>query len=305
MDVHLRNLRYFVAVAEELHFSRAAERLHVSQPALSKQVRQLEGELHFPLFRRDRRRVELTAAGTALLPAARRLVAEWDESFREASSRASEEAKLLRVGFQTAVGGGLYQAIAARFAEVHPDWRLVLRLQEWSDPTAGLLGRRADVAFLWLPTVAEDTIVTRPLRRERRCVALPVAHRLSRRKALQMKDLLDEPFVALPEEAGPLRDYWLALDARAGAPPSIGAEVATADETFEAVASGHGVVLIAEGNTRVYARPDIVYRPVIDLEPCQLAIAWRRGDSRTAVRELVEIAADVAAQSDMGLLEVG
>src|SRR4029453_6224148 len=126
MDVHLRNLRYFVAVAEELHFSRAAERLHVSQPALSKQVRQLEGELHFPLFPPARRRAELTAPGTALLPAARRLVAEWDESFREASSRASEEAKLLRVGFQTAVGGGLYQAIAARFAEVHPDWRLVL-----------------------------------------------------------------------------------------------------------------------------------------------------------------------------------
>jgi DNA-binding transcriptional LysR family regulator len=120
-----------------------------------------------------------------------------------------------------------------------------------------------------------------------------------------MKDLLDEPFVALPEEAGPLRDYWLALDARAGAPPSIGAEVATADETFEAVASGHGVVLIAEGNTTVYARPDIVYRPVIDLEPCQLAIAWRRKDSRAAVRELVEIAAEVAAQSGTELLQVG
>ena len=119
MDVHLRNLRYFVAVAEELHFSRAAERLHVSQPALSKQIRQLEQQLRFPLFRRDRRRVELTAAGEALLPRARRLLAAWDASLAEAGTRASDEARLLRVGFQTSVAGGLYQAVFARFGELH------------------------------------------------------------------------------------------------------------------------------------------------------------------------------------------
>src|SRR4029450_3224016 len=101
MDVHLRNLRYFVAVAEELHFSRAAERLHVSQPALSKQIRQLEQQLQFPLFRRGRRRVQLTAAGEALLPGARRLLAAWDASLAEAGARASGEAKLLPVRVQT------------------------------------------------------------------------------------------------------------------------------------------------------------------------------------------------------------
>jgi DNA-binding transcriptional LysR family regulator len=305
MDVHLRNLRYFVAVAEELHFSRAAERLHVSQPGLSKQIRQLERELRFPLFRRDRRRVELTAAGHVLLRAARRLLEDWDESLREANLRASEEGKVLNVGFQTSVGGGLYQAIAAGFADLHPDWRLVLRLHEWSDPTAGLLDRSADVAFLWLPTGADDAIETRSLRSERRFVALPAGHPLARRKALQMKDVLDEPFVALPEEAGPLRDYWLALDERDGRPPRIGAEAATADETFEAVATGHGVVLIAEGNTTIYARPDIVYRPVIDLTPCELAVAWRRGDRRPVVRELVEVASDVTSERGAALVEAG
>ena len=116
MEVHLRNLRYFAAVAEELHFSRAAERLHVSQPALSKQIRQLERELRFPLFRRERRRVELTAAGEVLLPAARDLLADWEQVLAAATQRASEEGKLLYVGFQTSVGGGLYQDIAARFA---------------------------------------------------------------------------------------------------------------------------------------------------------------------------------------------
>jgi DNA-binding transcriptional LysR family regulator len=297
MEVHLRKLRYFVAVAEELHFSRAAERMHVSQPALSKQIRQLERELRFDLFRRDRRRVELTAAGVALLPAARRLLADWDEAFLESSALAREEGKVLLVGFQTSVGGGLYQLIAARFAELRPDWRLELRLHDWSDPTAGLLDESADVAFLWLPTGAEESINVRPLRSERRFVCLPAGHRLACRKSLRMADLLDEPFVALPEDAGPLRDYWLALDERDG-PPRIGAVAATPDETFEAVATGHGVVLIAEGNTTVYGRPGIVYRPVFDLEPCHLAVAWRRGDRRAAVRELVNAAAEAVARAE-------
>jgi DNA-binding transcriptional LysR family regulator len=296
MDVHLRNLRYFVAVAEELHFSRAAEQLHVSQPALSKQIRQLERELRFPLFRRDRSRVELTAAGEALLPAARRLLADWEHAQAAAAEKASAEARLLRIGFQTSVGGGLYQAIAARYAELRPDWRLALRLHAWSDPTGGLLDESADVAFVWLPTGLEGRIETRPLRSERRFVALPVGHRLARRRALQMADLLDEPFIALPSEAGPLREYWLALDQRGGHPVRIGAEAATPDETFESVATGHGIVLLAEGNAIVYARPGLVYRPVLDLNPCQLAIAWRRGDRRAAVREFVHAAVEVAAQ---------
>jgi DNA-binding transcriptional LysR family regulator len=305
MDVHLRNLRYFVAVAEELHFSRAAERLHISQPALSKQVRHLERELRFPLLRRDRRRVELTAAGKALLPVARRLLADWGEAVTEATALASAEGKVLRVGFQTSVGGGLYQAVAARFSEMRPDWRLDLRLHDWSDPTSGVLDRSADVAFLWLPAGAESTVAVRVLRSERRFVALPAGHRLARRRALQLADLLEEPFIALPEEAGPLRDYWLALEERQGRPARIGAVVATPDETFEAVATGHGVVLIAEGNTTVYTRPGIVYRPVLDLEPAELAIAWRRGDRRAAVRDLVNMAAEVAALDDVGALQTG
>jgi DNA-binding transcriptional LysR family regulator len=299
MDVHLRNLRYFVAVAEELHFSRAAERLHVSQPALSKQIRQLEQQLHFPLFRRDRRRVQLTAAGEALLPRARRLLAAWDVSLAEAGARASEEAKLLRVGFQTSVAGGLYQAVVARFGELHPDWRLELRMQPWTDTTGGLLDRSSDVAFVWLPTGADDVIEVRPVRTERRFVALPARHRLARRKALQMADLLDQPFIALPEESGVLRDYWLALDERGGRPARIGAEVATPDETWEAVASGRGVHLMAEGAAAVYARPGIVCRPVIDLAPCAFAVAWRRDERRAVVHELVRVAMDVAAEVDV------
>jgi DNA-binding transcriptional LysR family regulator len=305
IDVHLRNLRYFAAVAEELHFSRAAERLRVSQPALSKQIRQLERELGFPLFRRDRRRVELTAAGQALLPAARHLLADWEEALAAATQSASEEGKQLRVGFQTSVGGGLYQDIAARFAELRPEWRLVLRSHLWSDPTGGLLDRSSDVAFVWLPAGAEGEIEVLPLRTERRYVALPAGHRLARRRAVQMNDMLEEPFVALPPEAGALRDHWLALEDRGGHPARIGAEASTADEAFEAVATGHGVALLAEGNVSVYARPGIVCRPVLGVQPSRLAIAWRQGDQRAAVREFVRAAADAAASEQQAALEVG
>jgi DNA-binding transcriptional LysR family regulator len=298
MNVHLRDLRYFVAVAEELHFSRAAERLRLSQPALSKQIRQLERELRFPLFRRERRRVELTAAGEALLPAARQLLADWERALATATQLANEEAKLLQVGFQTSVGGGLYQDVAARFAALRPDWRLELRAHVWSDPTGGLRDRSADVAFLWVPTGAEDVIEVLPLRSERKFVALPAGHRLADHEAIPMTDLLDEPFVALPPEAGPLRDHWLALEDRGAHAVRIGAEVRTADEAFEAVAAGHGVTLLAEGNVSVYARPGIVCRPVEGVQPCQLGIAWRRGDQRTAVREFVGAAVEVAAESE-------
>jgi DNA-binding transcriptional LysR family regulator len=298
IDVHLRNLRYFAAVAEELHFSRAAERLRVSQPALSKQIRQLERELRFPLFERDRRRVELTAAGEVLLPGARQVLTDWDTVLTAASRRASEEAKLLHVGFQTSVGGSLYQDVAERFAAVRPDWRLALRSYLWSDPTGGLAGGSADVAFVWLPAGAEDEIEVRPLRTERKYVALPEGHRLARRRAVEMAELLDEPFVALPAEAGALRDHWLALDDRGSHPVRIGAEARTADEAFEAVTTGRNVVLLAEGNVSVYARPGIVCRPVLGVQPSQLAIAWRRGEGRAAVGEFVAAAVDVAAENE-------
>src|SRR3954447_25103837 len=115
MDAHVRDLRYFVAVADELHFTRAAELLHISQPSLSKQIRQLERDLGFALFRREHRTVALTDAGEALLPRARELVGSWEEALAEATQRAQAAAATLRVGFQTSVAGELYHLAVAGF----------------------------------------------------------------------------------------------------------------------------------------------------------------------------------------------
>jgi DNA-binding transcriptional LysR family regulator len=280
MDAHLRELRYFVAVAEELHFTRAAERLFVSQPALSKQIRALESRLGFTLFRRGVREVTLTPPGAALLPAARECLAVYARGLDAA--RALVERRIFTVGMQTAVGRDLQRPALDRFREWATDWTVSMRLVGWEDPTAGLADGGSDVAFVWLPVPA-DGLRTRVLVREDRWVALPAGHRLAGRDRICFADLRDEPFVALPPAAGSLRDFWLAVDARAGRPPVVGAEVTSPDEAFESIVSGLGVALVAEGNVALYRRPGVICRPVDGLAPAELAVAWRAGDRREVV----------------------
>jgi DNA-binding transcriptional LysR family regulator len=283
MDARILDLRYFVAVAEELSFTRAAgERLFVSQPALSKQIRQLEKSLRASLFDRDRRTVRLTAAGEALLPRARAIIAEWDGARQAVAGLVGTT---LTVGFQTRIGRGLIPSVTARMNDLLPDWRLHFRQVSWADPTAGLGADEVDVAIAWLPMPTRGDLAWRVVSTEDRWVALPPAHRLAALDVVPFDALLDEPFIALPAAAGPARGFWLADDVRRG-PARVAAEAATADETFEAVASGLGVVLLGEGNAG--QREDVVYRAVTGLPPSELAVVWRAADRRDAVRVFVE-----------------
>jgi DNA-binding transcriptional LysR family regulator len=301
MDVHGRDLRYFTAVAEELSFTRAAERLFISQPALSKQIRMLEKQLGVVLFERDRRTVRLTAAGEALLPHARAVLTAW-----QAAEAAVEEAKTaergtLVVGMSTGPGRGLLPALRTRLLSRHPEARLVLRQVNWADPTAGLADGSSDVAFVWLPLPDDDRYRYAVVAREPRLVALPDGHPLAARAAsdpegkVDFADLLDEPFLALPPEAGALRDYWLALDARNGRPPRIAGVVASAEETYEAVAAGQGVALLATGNAPLVVRDEVTAVPVRGVSPSQLAVAACRDDRRPLVLAYLDAAREVAA----------
>jgi DNA-binding transcriptional LysR family regulator len=283
-----------VAVAEELSFTRAAQRLHLSQPALSKQIRGLETALRAQLLHRDRRRVELTSAGQALLGAARGLLEAWDEAMAAVADAAAQESHLLRVGTLTSIGRALYPGVVDHFAKRQAGWRVELRSFGWGDPTAGLHDQTTDVAFLWLPIDAGD-VDHEVLVTERRFVALSTKHRLAAHRTVTFADIADEPFVALPESAGSLRDFWLALDERDGTPARVAAEVTSADETFEIVASGAAVVLLAEGNAVIYARPGIACLPVTGLGAARLAVAWRRDDRRLAVAAFVQACLDAVA----------
>ncbi|MEU5695354.1 LysR family transcriptional regulator [Actinosynnema sp. NPDC020468] len=280
MDVHVRDLRYFVAIAEELNFTRAAARLFVSQPTLSKQIRALEQHLRTALFDRDRRSVVLTPAGHALLPHARHVIARW-EAARQAVAAARDT--VLTVGFQTRIGRGLIPAVTARMGAVLPDWRLRFRQVPWSDPSAGLASGDVDVAVTWLPVPDTGEYDWKVVSTEERWVALPADHPLAARTAIPFADLLHEPFLAHPASAGALRDFWLAADDRP-TPARVVAEAENPDESFELVAAGVGVVLVPAENAETSPRADVVCRPVPGLAPSRLAVVWRTDDDREAVR---------------------
>ena len=296
MDVHLRDLRYFVAVAEELHFTRAAERLHVSQPALSRQIRLLEHHLRCQLFVREPRSVRLTPAGDVLLAHAHDVLNRWDVGVAAVNETAAQDRRVLVVGIQTAVGRDLQRRTLAGFTDRQPEWRLSLRLCSWNDPTAGLADRSSDIAFIWLPAPADAELVTDVLYREPRWIAVPDDHRLADRPLLEWAEVLDEPFIALPPSAGALRDFWLAADQRSSDHPArVAADASSAEETFELIAAGVGVVLLSAGNARIYQRPGVRCVPVTGLSPSELAVARRRDDNRVPVRDFV--AAAVAAST--------
>jgi DNA-binding transcriptional LysR family regulator len=278
-DVHARDLRYFVAVAEELHFTRAAEKLYVSQPALSKQIRALERQLGTELFRRDQHGVALTPAGEALLPHARTVLAAWEAGAAAVEAAKAAQRSTLVVGMSTSPGrGGLLPAIRSRFTAAHPEATVRLRQMSWDDPTAGLADGTADVAFVWLPLPDEERYAWTVITEEPRLLALPDSHPLAARPEIDFADLLDEPFLALPASAGRLRDHWLALDARAGRPPRIGAEISGTEETYEALVAGLGVCLVAEGNAPLITLGGVTTRPVRGIGPSRYALAWRRED---------------------------
>ncbi len=284
MDVDTRLLRYFAAVAEEGNLTRAAERLFVSQPALTKQVRQLEDRLGVRLFDRSRAGMALTEPGRALAARVPALLGDWDRLLRETRRAAS---LVLRVGFLASAANEATPAIIAAFGERRPGWRVDMRQASWADPTAGLADGDVDTALVRLPFPGEENWRVEVLLTEPRCVALPSGHRLSTRDVVAFDELWDEPFVAAPVETGPWRDYWLATEERPGE-PRIGAVTEHPDDWLSAIANGYGVALAPESAARYYARPGVTYRPVTGVSPTRVGVAWSPSDDdNPAVRDFV------------------
>jgi DNA-binding transcriptional LysR family regulator len=293
MDVDTRLLRYFAAVAAEGNLTRAAEQLFVSQPALTKQIRQLEGQLGVRLFTRSRAGMTLTPAGQALAGRTPAVLDSWDQTLRETRAAASRAAQVLRVGFMSSAANEATQQIIAAFARRRPGWRVDLQQAAWSDPTAGLASGEVDAALLRLPFPGQDDVRTEVLLTEPRWVALSAAHPLAARDHIDFRQLWDEPFVAAPEETGLWRDYHLATAERQGHPPRIGYVTSQPDGFLTAIASGYGIALVPESAARYYARPGITYRPVTGVSPSQVAIAWPiASDADPVVQDFVRCCLD-------------
>ncbi|MEU3952426.1 LysR family transcriptional regulator [Streptomyces achromogenes] len=293
MDVDLRLLRCFVAVAEEGTLTRAAERLFVSQPALTKQIRQLETRLGVRLFTRSRTGMALTEPGRTLAERAPALLAGWDQALRETRSAARRAARSLRVGFLASAANEATPRIITEFTRRRPGWRVEMRQATWSDPSAGLAEGHVDAALLRLPLTGQDALRTAVLFTEPRWVALPEGHPLAARDTIPFRDLWDEPFVAAPPETGRWRDHWLATDEREGHPVRIGAVTDQPDDWLSAIANGYGIALAPASAARFYARPGITYRPVTGVSPSRVAVAWAAAhDADPVVQDFVRCCLD-------------
>ncbi|MBB2943323.1 DNA-binding transcriptional LysR family regulator [Actinoplanes lutulentus] len=275
---HTRDLRYFVAVAEHLHITRAAASLFVTQPALSKQIASLERSLGAPLFIRLHEGVALTPAGEALLPYARQIV-ELEEQATNDVLQAARSADKMTIGFWVSPANEVLSPAISAFCARQPSVRLRLRRADWSEPGAGVVGRRADVGLLETP---HDRPV-RGLRSHRVAVedvvvAMASTHHLAQRQQLAPADLTDETVFVLPKEAKMLSGFRFAPT---GAHRLANLEyVTTIDETVEGIVTGLGVCIVTPSLAAAHPHPGMVTVPLSDAEPGDYWVVWRPEDER-------------------------
>ena len=282
--MELRHLRYFVAVAEELHFSRAAERLHVAQPAVSEQVRKLEEELGVRLLNRTKRTVSLTDAGAALLGEARRVLQQVDMARLATKEVRDHTATRLRIGYTPA---SLPTSVPKALQHLAASMR---GLQAFLEPGFGLeliaavRHERLDAAIVSLPVPTADLRITR-LGQERAVAALPVSHRHAVQYAIRLEQVAPERIVVLPREASrPFYDAVLAACQGAGLSPSLVEMPGTCVEpALLAVASGAGIGLLPESVADRYSTPGVRFVPIDGEQPAvSTAIVTRRDSAHLA-----------------------
>jgi DNA-binding transcriptional LysR family regulator len=301
VEPDVRLVRYFVAVAEELHYGRAAARLFISQPALSQQIRKLEDQLGVLLFDRDRRSVRLTPAGAQLLEPARRLIAASQRlgSTAQRLARGTADTRTLVLGYQVQLPDGALPQVVQAHRTAHPAIRVELRQYEFTDTSAGLVGGTSDVAVISLPVVHD--LHTEPLYSDTVVALLAGTTPLAGQDSVTVADLVDSglPWARPPENDPVWRDFWTAAPQRAALGPA-GLAVrfespANVDSYVLAVASGELVGLTNGGFTHAYPLPGIATVPVADLPPVRFAVA-RRPDAEPDVQDLVDTIHDVLDQ---------
>ena len=281
--MELRHLRYFVAVAEELHFRRAATRLRVAQPPLSRQIRDLERELGTDLFLRDKRRVQLTHAGRAFLPEARLVMAQTERAKRAAQRASQGEVGRLRVGFvEAATYSGLLPTVLRFFRKHMPEVGLELLELSSYQQTEALRDGRIEMGIMHSPPPDADRwLKVERVLRDPLVAALPRGHALAKRRSL-----------SLPAPA--LYDRIIAACREAGFSPAVVQEAAQMQTIVALVAAGMGVALVP-GSIAQLRRPGAVYRPVHDLAvDMGMWAVWKLGDASPIRERFLSVMRDAA-----------
>lgn len=295
--IDLRHFRYFQAVAQELHFGRAAVRLHIAQPALSRQIQQLEEQIGTPLLRRTQRRVELLPAGQVFLERSNLVLEEVERAVIDARRTGAGEFGRLSVGFIHSSTYGLLPSIVERFRHLYPAIELELHEMPIADQHVALTRGVIDVGLLRLqPAPAE--VEVQPVMEDPFLVAVPHAHRLARQQAVRLAELAGEPMVMFPHRGSPLfHSRIMTMCERAGFTPRVVQQATQIHTVAGLVGAGIGLAIIP-GTVRNLQPRGVHFLEILDRpEPVHVALGWLRGkQDMPAVRSFRQVTLLVAQQ---------
>lgn len=282
--MELRHLRYFVAVAEELHFGRAAARLHISQPPLSMQIRDLEREVGCPLLRRSKRKVELTDAGVAFLEEARFVLARVDQAVEKSRGIASGTAGRLSVGLISMAMDAFLTPVVREFGRECPWVRLSLSEMSTNELLDALHAGRLHVGFPRLYGHDLRGLESEMVLRERYVLAIPQSHPLATRRRISLPSLEGVNLILSPRPVQPrVYDRIVESCRREGFDPEITHETVSRRTSMSLVSAGLGVSIVTASSQNV-PWPGVVYRPIdADWPIVEIAAVWRRGDDQPAL----------------------
>lgn len=296
--MELRQLRYFVAVAEELNFGRAAGRMYLSQPALSQQIRKLEHELGVMLFERTKHRVELTEAGRTLLEGARQALVLVEQTARATREAGGAEGRHLKVGFPEYANHTLVADILQTFQRRYPYVELeeheTFTLQQTLQQVRAVRDGTLDIGFMLAP-VEDDALASERVLRIELVAAVPADHPLAARTGVSMRELTGERILLFPRRFHPgCYDYVVDCCKRAGFSPNVvqrnEPQLYSGATTYRMVASGAGIGIVARPLVSMSRPVGVVFKPIRDPSPVlDLVAAWRREDPSSNLQAFLEV----------------
>lgn len=288
--IELRQLRCFLAVAEELHFGRAAERLHMAQPHLSQRIRRLERMLEVRLFDRNNRSVALTSAGAMLLAEASPILDTVEQAVTATVRASRGELGRLGIGFGFSATYTVLPDLVSRFRKRFPEVQVDLHEMTIDQQIEALSRGEIQVGVI-RPPINDPTITTKTILIEPLVLAMPKGHRLEKSRSIRLRDLAGELFVMAPHNRGGFFDSLKAMARDAGFEPRVGQYATGLHTALGLVSVGMGVAIVPKSLQRTPVR-HVAYRPLIDAQTVQVALAWRNSDRTLITKSFVDLCRD-------------
>ncbi|MBD2614935.1 MAG: LysR family transcriptional regulator [Nostoc sp. ZfuVER08] len=295
--MELRHLRYFIAVAEELHFSKAAERLHIAQPPLSQQIQQLEAQLGVELFhRKTKRQVQLTEAGQVFLQEAYQLLAQLQKAIELTQKIGRGEKGQLRIGFTSLVTYNLLPLILRQFREQFSEVELILQELTTTEQERSLQESRIHIGFAH-PPLEDNTLNQKCIQQEALIVALAETHSLAERENISVSSLVNENFIMFPRHLGSgLYDQIVSLCQQGNFSPKVTQEAIQMQTIIGLVSAGMGIAIVPSSLQNLQ-RNGVVYRSFEEKTPLvETAIVWREEDITPVLRKFLQVVMSICGK---------